>query len=182
MEKSVFLTDNNGNLLQGRILITDKMISIRLVDTNNELLSYINLFFQDNKRFFLSEIYCYDKYRGNGIATKLSELTDFVLKDYEGYVIKGVYYPSQMSSDYKNIPRSKEELDARAKSFYKKNGYEIVNYYDFKNHRDKYYYLNENDFINNNDYVENIVVKVIKNKEHDYFEEDNIIFNSNKKN
>ena len=182
MEKSVFLTDNNDNLLQGLVLITDKMISIRLVDTNNKLLGYMNLFYQDNNRFYLSEIYCYDEYRGNGIATKLSELADYILKDYEGYIIKGVYYPTQMSSDYKNIYRSKDELNNRAINFYKKNDYKIINYYEYLKNKEHYSNLTEDDFKYNETLVENIVFKIIKNKEHNFFEDNGVIYNSSEYN
>ena len=90
MSKSAFIKDKNGNLLQSNIIITEKMISIRMFDEKYELLGYMNIFFQANKRLFLSEIYCYDEYRSLGIATIISELSDYILRDYKGYILRGV--------------------------------------------------------------------------------------------
>ena len=179
MSKSAFLTDKNGEILQAIIIYTDTMISIRMVDINNELLGYLNIFFQNNKRLFLSEIYCYDKYRGGGIATKLSELADYLLKDYEGYILRGIYHPTQMSSDLKTIPRSKEELDNRARIFYYKNGYEILSYDCYMNNRKKYYFLDPFLDFNLNGYIANeIVYKLIKKKDYNFYEDNNVIYYS----
>lgn len=185
MEKSVFISDNNGNLLQGLIKESNNLISIRFINENNELLAYTNLFLQPHNRIFLSEIYCYSKYRGNGIATKLSELTDYVLRNYEGYIIRGIYHPTEMSSDLKNIKVDKKELDIRARNYYLKNDYEILNYYNYLDNQEKYKYLNiEDDFRLNGSIAENIVYKVIKKKEYNFIEDNGVIYylNNNVKN
>lgn len=183
MSKSAFLKDNNGNLLQAVVINTSKMISIRIFNTNYELLGYMNMFFQDNNRIFLSEIYCYDEYRSLGIATKISKLADYVLKDYQGYILRGIYHPTQMSSDFQNKYRSKEELDLRARNFYEKNGFKILNYYEYINNRNKYDFLSVNDdFCYNGSLINDIVYKVIKEKDYNYYEDNDVIFfNENNK-
>ena len=183
MSKSAFIKDKNGNLLQSNIIITEKMISIRMFDEKYELLGYMNIFFQANKRLFLSEIYCYDEYRSLGIATIISELSDYILRDYKGYILRGVYYPTQMSSDFKNINRTKEELDLRARNFYQKNGYEILSYKDFIKNKDKYGYLSaEEDFIYNGEAIDNIVFKIIKDNKYNFVEDNGVIYyNGNNK-
>lgn len=182
MEQIVFVNDNNGNLLQGLIKESNNLISIRFISDKNELLGYTNLFLQPNKRIFLSEIYCYRKYRGNGIASKLSELTDYVLKNYEGYIIRGIYHPTEMSTDLKKSNVDKKELDIRARNYYLKNGYEILNYNHYLKNKDKYSYLNiENDFRLNGSIAENIVFKVIKNKDNNFIEDNGIIYYLNNK-
>ena len=175
MEKSAFIMDNTLGLLQAIIQNDGKDVSIRLFSANYELLGYINLHIQENNRIFLSEIYCYDDYRSLGLASKLSELADYVLKDYKNYMIRGIYYPTQMSSDI-NKTKSYEELDDRAKSFYEKNGYTILTYEDYVNNKDKYSLIDEKlDFKVNEKKVTEIVYKIIKDKQHNYFENDGII-------
>ena len=143
----------------------------------------MNLFFQSNKRIFLSEIYCYDEYRSLGIATLINDLSNYILRDYKGYILRGIYYPTQMSSDLKNISRTKEELDLRARNFYQKNGYEILNYRDYIKNKEKYSYLSaEDDFIYNGEAVDNIVFKVIKEEKYNFVEDNGIIYyNGNNK-
>lgn len=98
----------------------------------------MNIFFHPNKRFYLDTIYCYDQFRQSGIATLISELADYILKDYNEYVIRGVYEPGQLSTDrYNNIERSKEELEIAARQFYEKAGYMIIKYYEYLRDKSK---------------------------------------------
>ena len=179
MIKNAFILDNEDNLMQAIIEFKETSINIRMFDISYNFLGYMNIQLQENNRLYLSEIYCYDEYRGSGIATKLSELADFILQPYQGYVLRGVYYPTQMSKDLDNISRSKEELDARARSFYEKNGYEVLKYSDYLNNKEKYNFLNEkDDFYINNQLVDEIVFKVITPKSYHLYEDNGLIFNT----
>ena len=181
MRKSAFLKDNNGNIMQAIIDIEGDIIKIRMFDEQYNLLGYMNFQIQDNNRIFLFEVYCYDEHRGNGIGTKLSELADYVLKDYEGYIIRGVYSPTQMSTDRDKYSRSFEELEKRARLFYEKNGYEILEHTKFEICKDKYEFLNEKeDFTINGRLINEIVFKVINDKEYNYYEDNGLIFNIEK--
>lgn len=180
MKKSAFINDNNGNIMQAIIDIDDDIIRIRMFDDQYRLLGYMNLQIQKNNRIFLYEVYCYDEHRGSGIATKISELADYVLKDYPGYIIRGVYSPMQMSTDIDNVPRSFTELEQRARHFYEKNGYEILSRNKYEVCKDKYDFLNiKDDFTINNQLLNEIVFKVIKEKEHSYYEDNGLIFSKN---
>ena len=88
-----------------------------------------------------------------------------------------------MSSDFKNINRTKEELDLRARNFYQKNGYEILSYKDFIKNKDKYGYLSaEEDFIYNGEAIDSIVFKIIKDNKYDFVEDNGVIYyNGNNK-
>lgn len=182
MEKSAFILNDNGNLNQAIINYENNEISIRMFDVNYELLGYMNLFIQKNNRILLSEIYCYDKYRGSNIASIISELADYLLKDYRDYVIRGRFYPSQMSSDILSYPRSKEELDLRARNFYIKNGYKILSLDEFLKNKEEYSFINdEYDFTYNGGKTNTIVYKVIKDKDYNFYEQDGLIYYNNSK-
>ena len=182
MSKNAFIQDNNGNLMQAIVDIENDIIRIRMFDTEYNLLGYMTFQIQNNNRIFLFEVYCYDEHRGNGIATKMSELADYVLKDYQGYIIRGVYSPTQMSSDIDNYSRSYPELEKRARKFYEKNGYEIIDHYKYKVYNDKYSFLDEKeDFTLNGSALNEIVFKVIKEKEYKYYEDNGLIFYKNEK-
>ena len=177
MSKSAFLKDNNGNLMQAIIDFEDDIIRIRMFDEMMKLLGYMNFQIQKNNRIFLFEIYCYDENRGNGIATKLSELADYVLKDYQGYIIRGVYSPMQMSTDIDKYSRSFADLAHRARNFYTKNGYEILDRSVYNQYKEMYSFLNEkDDFTINNQLINEIVFKVIKEKEYNFYEDNGLIF------
>ena len=51
----------------------------------------MNIYFHPNMRFYLDAVYCYDAFRGRGIASNLSEISDYIMQKYQGYVIRGVY-------------------------------------------------------------------------------------------
>ena len=59
----------------------------------------MNIYFHPNKRFFLDTIYCYDTFRGRKIASNLNEIADYIMQKYQGYKIRGVYEPGQLSTD-----------------------------------------------------------------------------------
>ena len=177
MEKSAFLKDNNGNIIQAIIQINDDIFSIRMFNEHMELLGYMNFQIQKNNRIFLSEIYCYDQYRSLGIASKLSQLGDYVLKDYQGYIIRGVYFPTEMSTDREISEMNMDELDLRARRFYEKNGYKIINYEEYIMNKNKYRFLDSNlDFKINNQRILEIVYKIIEKQEYNYYEDNGLIY------
>ena len=137
-------------------------------------------YFHPNNRLCLDVIYCSDKFRGAGIASFISELTDYMLDSYKEYVIRGAYEPGQLSTDRKNkIEWSNEGLDLRTRKFYASVGYELINYEDYCNNKDKYPYLIKEDFILGEDGLNTIVAKPIISKEHPFYEEDDMIYHTN---
>ena len=148
IEKKAFFIDNNNNEQYAEILINEGIfIGINTFDRNNTPTGYMNIFFHPNKRLYLDTIYCYNQFRKSGIATFISKLADYILKDYDGYVIRGVYDPGQLSTDRENnIKRTKEELLVAARNFYKKNGYLIIDYNEYLNNKSKYPYIMDEDF------------------------------------
>ena len=131
----------------------------------------MNIFFHPNKKLYLDTIYCYDQFRKSGIATLISELADYILREYNGYVIRGVYEPGQLSTDRENnIERSKEELEIAARKFYKKAGYIIIEYEEYLKDKSKYPFLINEDFYIDEEGATTIVAKQIKQREYPYYE------------
>lgn len=149
---------------------------VEIIQKNNAFLSlksrtkdgdnsgYMNLYFHPNNRIFLDTIYCYDKFRGRNIASNLSILSDYLLQEYEEWMIRGAYEPGQLSTDrLNNIYISKENLNDRAINFYLSNGYRIIEYKDYIKNTSKYAYINEeNDFQLGEEKADIIVVKFVK--------------------
>lgn len=179
--KQAYFYDNKNNKQIANILISkDKFIGVDTFDESNEPTGYIHIYFHPNNKLFLDTIYCYDQFRQSGIATKISELADYLLKDYIGYKIIGEYKPGQLSKDRENkIERPLEELDNAARKFYEKNGYQIIEYKDYLKNKDKYNYITEDDFKLGEDETNIIVAKVIEEKEYSFYEEDGIIYHNN---
>lgn len=127
---------------------------------------YMNIYFNPNRIFYLDVIYCYDAFRGRKIATNLSEIADYVLQKYEGYVIKGSYEPQQLSTDrISGISRDNQELEERAATFYLGAGYQKVRYKDFKCHPERFPNIDESYFRFGEGAAETIVVKIIRQKQ-----------------
>lgn len=100
---------------------------------------YIHITINSNKGLFLNAIYCYEEFRGRGIASKLNSLAMLLLKKYKNHIIHRIYNPTSLSTDRnKENAITYEELDQRARAFYKSNGYNIIDYGDIQ----KYPYLN----------------------------------------
>lgn len=178
IEKHAYFYDNKNNLQYAEILITkNKFLGIKTFNENNIPTGYMHIFVHPNNRLFLDTIYCYDEFRSTGIATTISELAEYLLKDYIGYTIIGEYKPDQLSTD-RDIKRSKEELDNKARSFYLKNGYQIIKYTDYLKDKEKYNYLDSNDFMYA-DNIDMIVAKKLEKKEYPFYEEDGIIYHIN---
>lgn len=180
IEKEARFIDNKGNRHSAKITINpDVFIGIETFDQNNIQTGYIRVFFHPNNRFYLDVIYCLDEYRGNGIATMLSNLADYIMRDYEGYVIRGVYKPTQMWTDRSNnIVRSESDLDTAARQFYAKNGYEVINYEDFVKEPEKYPYIANTDFQRGEEEAETIVAKVVMPREYPFVESGGVIYSS----
>ena len=181
IEKNALFIDYKNNVQYARIRINEGIfVGINTFDLDNNPTGYMNIFFHPNKRLFLDTIYCYDQFRKSGVATLISELADYILKDYEGYVIRGVYKPGQLSTDRENnIERSQEELEMSARKFYRKNGYEIINYEEYIKNNNKYPYLIDEDFILDEGGPTTIVVKQISKKGYSFYEDEGVIYHQN---
>ena len=127
----------------------------------------MNIDFHPNMRFFLDTIYCYDAFRGRRIASNLSEIADYIMQKYQGYKIRGVYEPGQLSTDrINNITRDKVELEKRADNFYQSMGYKKIDYKDFREHPERYSEIDEElDFQLGEEIAKTIIVKDIMLKQ-----------------
>lgn len=127
----------------------------------------MNIYFHPNMRFFLDTIYCYDEFRGRRIASNLSEIADYIMQKYQGYKIRGVYEPGQLSTDrINNITRDKVELEKRADNFYQSMGYKKIDYKDFREHPERYSEIDEElDFQLGEEIAKTIIVKDIMPKQ-----------------
>lgn len=127
----------------------------------------MNIYFHPDKRFFLDTIYCYDAFRGRRIASNLSEIADYIMQKYQGYKIRGVYEPRQLSTDrINNITRDKVELEKRADNFYQSMGYKKIDYKDFREHPERYSEIDkELDFQLGEEMAKTIIVKDIMPKQ-----------------
>lgn len=172
-KKAIFL-DKKGYLQTASIdYVPNVFLSIYSFNTSQQETGYINLYFHPNKRIFLDTVYCYDEFRGNNIAKNLNNLADYLLQNYSGYIIRGVYQPSQLSTDRKNsIVRSKEELDLRATRFYHSCGFSIISLEEYQKNPNKYPDLDiMNDFQLGEELATSIVAKKVKTKSNYYFTE-----------
>ena len=155
-------TGKNNEYYIATIYSNNYVLSIEVYDKNLERAGYILIDSNHGNKLFLSAIYTYDKFRGNGIASKLSSLTDYVLRDYEETLLRGVYTPTQLSTDRENnIERPKHELEARASAFYTSNGYTILNHDEYSLNPDKYPEISEDDFWLGEEPSDTIVYKTI---------------------
>ena len=181
IEKEAHFIDYQGNEQYANIEFNDGVfLDIEVFNQDNNRTGYLRMYFHPNNRLYLDVIYCFDEFRGAGIASFISELADYALSDYTGYVIRGVYEPGQLSTDRENkIERSDKELDLNARKFYSRAGYEIINYEEYCNNKDKYQYLTNEDFILGEDGHNTIVAKPIILKEHPFYEEDGVIYHNN---
>ena len=175
MNKLLYFSDNKGNIYHGDIIINEnKGILIYAYDKDENEVGYMHIYYPPNNRLFLDVIYCYEKYRQLGIASSLSELADFLFKDCQGHVIRGIYMPGQMSTDR----MSKQKfgtMDNAARMFYAKNGYDVIGYSDYVLNKDKYPYINDSDFCLGEDDTDVIVAKVMQDKDYLYYEDNNEI-------
>ena len=181
IEKIAHFIDYQGNEQYAKIKFNNGVfLNINVFNQNNNCTGYMMMYFHPNNRLYLDVIYCFDEFRGAGIASFLNELADYVLSYYIGYVIRGVYEPGQLSTDRINkIERSIKELDIKARKFYSRSGYEIIDYEEYCNNKEKYPYLINEDFILREDGPVTIVAKPIIIKEHHFYEANGEIYHIN---
>ena len=174
-KKAIFL-DNKSNIQYSIIYeVPGVALIIDTFDLNDNKTGYMKLYFNPNNRIYLDVIYCYDAFRNNGIATKMSELADYLLKEQTNAIIRGVLQPSNLSTDRENnLPFIQEELDLKTRNFYTSNGYSIISYEDYLTNPNKYPGIDVvNDFQLGEAIFQNIVVKMVEPKEKYSFQEIN---------
>lgn len=175
-EYQAYFLDKSGCIENAEIhFLSGTFINIDVYRGNSVVTGYTCLHFHPNQRIFLDVIYCYDQFRSNGIATMISRLTDYLLEPYAGYIIRGVYGPSQLSTDrIQALTRSKEELDQRARNFYQNSGYTIISYDDYLKSPSLYPDLTiDDDFQLGEERANCIVTKKIVPLNSDFFYEEN---------
>lgn len=180
-QMTAYFIDKKDRLQKAIIEMSDNYLEVNTYDQAENPTAYTRIFKHNNDRFYLDTIYCYDEYRNSGIATFIDMLTEYLLINYDGFVIRGSYDPKQLSTDFVNkIERSKEELDSRARNFYKKAGYEIIDYSHFIINKDNYPYLEDEDFFRGEGGPCTIVAKPIIAKHHHFFVQDGVIYYDDK--
>lgn len=162
--------DDIGIIIDKRF--NNHIINLEAYTLNGNNIAYMDIMtnYTEEHRFHLGGIYCYDKFRGRGIATYLSEFADYILKDYTDYIINGYYFPTQMSTDRINAPKKQEELDLRALAFYKKNGYIIITQKEYEENPYLYPKLIKDIDFPNNEYISNtrIFKRIIPSQDYKY--------------
>ena len=141
-------------------------VTIKSTNEKNEPTGYVNLYFHDNNRIYLSEVYCYDQFRNRNIASSLMKIADEYLSYKEEYIIRGDYNPTQLSTDRENgIMRTEKKLDEAARNFYESVGFQIVSLEEYNKNPDLYNEITlKDDFMLGEDYSDIIVYKKINNQ------------------
>lgn len=167
-DKIGIFKDNCGELYITSIhFIPNVLLNLKCLNLEGEEAGYMNIYVHENNRLYLDVIYCYDKFRNRGIAHNISEIADYILQVYDGYLIRGAYEPSQLSSDREDkIIRDVTELEMFANKFYTSNGYQIVSYNEFKKNPARFGDLNEQeDFQLSEEFEDYIIIKRVKKKD-----------------
>lgn len=166
-KKFAIFKDGKGDINIVEIYINlGECFMLEARNEQGESVGYMNIYFNPNKTFYLDVIYCYDAFRGRKIATNLSEIADYILQKYQGYVIRGSYEPQQLSTDRINeISRDNQELEQRADTFYFGAGYQKVSHKDFKAHPERFPNIKESDFEFGEGLAETIIIKTIRQKQ-----------------
>lgn len=166
-KKFAIFKDGKGDINVVEIYINlGQCFMLKSRNEQGENTGYMNIYFNPNKTFYLDVIYCYDTFRGRKIAANLSEIADYILQKYQGYIVKGSYEPQQLSTDrISEISRDKKELEQRADTFYSSAGYQKVTYKDFKSHPERFPNIDEFSFQFGEEVAETIVVKTIRQKQ-----------------
>lgn len=149
-------------------------LSIDLHTLNQERIGFINIFRDPDNRLFLSTIYICWQYRGLKLATKLNNLSNFILKEEAGKIIRGRFAPYSDPKDI-DLPGdlTKEEALFFAEKFYKSNGFQIINYKDFISAPETYPELTKWDFKFDVEPATTIIVNKIPKIQHPLFKEEN---------
>lgn len=157
--------------------VVRKYIEIKVYTEEGEEVCFMDVFFYPRKRFYLSDIYCKRGYRGRGIAEKVVEMMEYLLKDYRGYSINGVLYPHEYSSDTSALQGTYEDLYARVENFYSRMGFEIISYAEYCKNREEYPLVDERtDFLEHEHIPERIILKRLDKKEFSFIEIDDLVF------
>lgn len=180
--RTAIFRDNYGDFYIIKIhFIPNVLLALKCQNLKGEDAGYMNIYVHENNRLYLDVIYCYDKFRKRGIASNINELADYILQIYDGYLLRGEYEPSQLSTDRENqITRDADELRLSANNFYISNGYSIIGYEDYKNNPDKFESINQEDFQLCEELAEYIVAKRIRQKhKYPFIIKNGVLFNEN---
>ena len=177
-----FFLDKEGKLYYATIdmlptefkeYLNDRIISITVYDINDNEVGYTRIYPEREKNgrltFYYDVVYVYDKYRNKGIGTKINELVDYLLRNYEGHLIRGIYMPENSST-------SKEEADKMTTYFHNKSGYSIITCKEYDKNKNKYPYLNEQDFVFDEFGGTTIAAKVIEEQDYEFTLHDGKLF------
>ena len=130
--------DNNGYEYYINVSIEGNFLHMGAYDNNNINMASLSSFVGD-KKIYLDSIFCYPFYRNRGIASELLN----ILNEYaNGSVIYGTYSPFEIGS----MELDNEPDISATKSFYEKNGYEVVTFDNYIEHKDNYPRISETDF------------------------------------
>ncbi len=164
VDKIFVFEDSQNEINIAKLLcVENSPVGIESYNLQGEMTGTMSFGKYGDKGFYLSEIYTYKQFRGRAIASHLNEIMDFALKDFDGYLITGNFFPMQRESDG---VCSQKELLKRAKNFYRSTKFKIdcknntlnktiskKKKYPFKKLDDIYVHEKVYEKLNNYDYV-----------------------------
>ena len=138
MVSKAYFFDKYDNFCYANIELKKQNLNITAYDGNNEEMGHLNLTIKDNERIVIDEIICSNGCARLGIGTTLIDIFEYLFRDYPG-IVCGKYTPL-------NTALNVVENDQVARSFYEKNGYQIVSRCEFREHPELYPELTLEDF------------------------------------
>ena len=164
MLKRVLFYDKFDNECSAMVKLNNSLLTITAYNENADKIGYLEAIV--DTRIFLNTVECDRNYYGLGIGSELIKIFEYLYKEYTGIVL-GVYAPY-------NIALNTRENDEIGKSFYTKNGYQVVSKREYVANKELYPGLDINDFIEAKrifDY--SLIYKTGLNKDNDDFKEVN---------
>lgn len=155
-------------------------IDINVFDEYGESVGSLGIIRHQDRKLFMTQLYCYRKYRGSGVAEKMIELSEYLLSDLTVFYLVGVFDPFELSQDESSpLVSSTNDLRNRVENFYHKMGFFIITPADMDEFDKEYPFLEEDEHIPNSyNEMDCLVVKKLEKKTFSFVQNDELLFDS----
>lgn len=176
-----FFKDKCARLMIAYVRSLDNgSIEINVFSEFGESVGVLGIIRHQGKKLFMTQLYCYRKYRGNGVSEKMIELSEYLLLDLTEFYLVGVFDPFELSQDESSpFVSSIDDLRNRVEHFYRKMGFSIITPSDIDEFTKEYPFLEEDEhFPNCYNETDCLIVKKLEKKTFSFIQREKLLFDS----
>lgn len=132
--KTFFFSSKFGVLYFAHVFLCGETFIINVCNSEKQVIGEVRLSCSDKRLFYIYNLFMSDNYRNEHLGSRMIEILDYLIRDYECKNIYGVFEPFELYKTKFDMDKLKDI----ARKFYHANNFLIIDYIDYVRNKEMY--------------------------------------------